>query len=150
MFFCWNVGTTILYSAAEIERHLSISLFWHLIISVNRRCALRFSLWEKNIEQSICLKFCVLNRISCAESLKMLQKGLWRVCFRKTRVYEWHKTFAENRVVVDDLPRKRRYSCAGIPSLQCERQYVVTLACLTKESAAFYTINWAARLVQKS
>ena len=30
---------------------------------------------DKNIEQRICLKFCIANAISCAESLEMLQKA---------------------------------------------------------------------------
>ena len=68
---------------------------------------------DKNIEQRICLKFCVLNGISCAESLKMLQKAYGECALSKTRVYEWYKAFAEGRKVVKDLPRSGRPSTSS-------------------------------------
>ena len=48
---------------------------------------------EKNIEQRICLKFCIANGISCAESLKMLQKAYGESTLSKTRAYEWYSAF---------------------------------------------------------
>ena len=41
---------------------------------------------DKNIEQRICLKFCIANGISCAESLKMLQKAYGQSPLSKTRL----------------------------------------------------------------
>ncbi len=58
-----------------------LAFFWHYLYQSTAGSAI-FTM-DKNIEQRICLKFCVLNGISYAESLKMLQKGLWRVCFIK-------------------------------------------------------------------
>ena len=43
---------------------------------------------DKNFEQKVCLKFCVANKISCAESLKMLQKAYSESVLLKTRAYE--------------------------------------------------------------
>lgn len=60
---------------------------------------------DKNIEQRVCLKFCVVNGISCAESLKMLEKAYGESSLSKTQAYEWYKTFKKGREVVEDLPR---------------------------------------------
>ena len=60
---------------------------------------------DKNIEQRICLKFCIANGISCAESLKLLQKANGESALAKTPAYEWHSAFKSDRDVVEDLPR---------------------------------------------
>ena len=44
---------------------------------------------DNNIEQRICLKFCIADGISCAESLKMLKKAYDELTLSKTRAYEW-------------------------------------------------------------
>ena len=44
---------------------------------------------DKNIKQRICLKFCIANEISSAESLKILQKAYGESTLLKTRAYEW-------------------------------------------------------------
>ena len=58
---------------------------------------------EKNIEQRIYLKFCIANGISCAESLKMLQKAYDKSTLSKTRAYEWYSAFKSDRDVEEDL-----------------------------------------------
>ncbi|XP_037938203.1 protein GVQW3-like [Teleopsis dalmanni] len=68
------------------------------------------SMMEKLVEQRVCLKFCVSNKIPCAESLKMLQKTYNESCMSKTQAYEWYKAFKEGRDVVYDLPRSGRPS----------------------------------------
>ena len=65
---------------------------------------------DKNIEQRICLKFCIANGISYVESLKMLQKAYGELTLSKTRAYEWYSAFKSGRDVVEDLP------CSGQPS----------------------------------
>ena len=65
---------------------------------------------EKNSEQRVCLKFCVLNEISCAESLRMLQKAYGESVLSKTQVYEWYKAFKDGRETVEDAPRSGRPS----------------------------------------
>lgn len=72
-------------------------------------CSAIFTM-EKLVEQRVCLKFCVSNEISCAESLKMLQKTYGESCMSKTQAYEWYKAFKEGREVVIDLPRSGRPS----------------------------------------
>jgi len=68
---------------------------------------------DKNIEQRICLKFCVANGISCAESLKMLQKTYGESTLSKTRAYEWYNAFKSGRDVAEDLPRSDRPSTSS-------------------------------------
>lgn len=66
------------------------------------------SAMENLVDQRVCLKFCVANKISCAESLKMLQKTYGTSCMSKTQAYGWYKAFKEAREVVVDLPRSGR------------------------------------------
>ena len=52
---------------------------------------------DKNIEQRICLKFCIAYGISCAESLKMLEKAYGESTLSKNvrkghKLNEYHRT----------------------------------------------------------
>lgn len=53
-------------------------------------------------EQRVCLKFCVKNELSCAESLKMLHNAYGESCMSKGRAYEWYRRFKEGREDVND------------------------------------------------
>ena len=66
---------------------------------------------DKNIEQRLCLKFCIANGISCAESLKILQKSYGGSTLSRTRAYELYSAFQSGRNVVKDLSR------SGQPSM---------------------------------
>ena len=68
---------------------------------------------DKNIERRICLKFCILNGISCAESLKILQKAYGESTLSKTCAYEWYCAFKSGRDVVENLPRSGRPSTSS-------------------------------------
>ena len=68
---------------------------------------------DKNIEQQICLKFCIANGISYAESLKMLVKAYGELILLKRRAYEWYSVFKSGRDVVKDLPRSGRPSTSS-------------------------------------
>ena len=59
----------------------------------------RFTIFpiDKNIGQRIYRKFCIANGISCAGSLKMLQKGYDESTLSKTRAYEWYSAFKSDR-----------------------------------------------------
>jgi len=81
-------------------------------ISSSQVCFAIFTMNEK-IEQRICLKFCIANRISCAESLKMLQKAYGESTLSKTRAYEWYSALKSDRDVVKDLPRSGRPSTSS-------------------------------------
>ena len=61
----------------------------------------------------ICLKFCIANGISCAESLTMLHKACGELTLSKTRAYEWYSAFNSGRDVVEDLPRSGRPSTSS-------------------------------------
>ena len=91
-------------------RDLSFSLFTVLdVFSLSRVCFAIFPI-DKNIEQRICLKFCIANGISCAESLKMLEKAYSESTLSNRRAYEWYSGFKSSRDVVQDLPRSVRPS----------------------------------------
>nr|APL98296.1 truncated putative DD34D transposase [Bactrocera tryoni] len=64
----------------------------------------------ENIDQRICVKFCVANEFSCADTLKMLQKAFGESALSKTRTYEWYRAFKEGRETVEDMPRSGRPS----------------------------------------
>ena len=72
------------------------------MLSVYLNCVSRFFKMEKNIEQRICLKFCIANGISYAELLKMLQKASGEWTLSKTCAYEWYSAFNSGRDVVED------------------------------------------------
>lgn len=65
---------------------------------------------DKNIEQRICIKFCLKNEISCADALKMLQKCYGDETISKSSVYNWYKDFKNGREAVEDEPRSGRPS----------------------------------------
>ena len=68
---------------------------------------------DKDIGQRFCLKFFIENWISCAESMKMLQKANDESISSKTRAYEWHSGFKSRRDVVKDLPHFGRPSTSS-------------------------------------
>ena len=78
-------------------------------LSLSQVCFAIFPM-DKNIEQRICLKFDIENGISCAESLKMLQKAYDESTLSKTRAYEWYSRFKSGRDVLEDFPRSGRPS----------------------------------------
>ena len=43
----------------------------------------------KEIDQRICIKFCVKNEIKCKKVCEMLTKAYGESAMSKTRVYEW-------------------------------------------------------------
>lgn len=65
---------------------------------------------SKNIEQRICIKFCVKNEISASEALKMLQKCYGDETNSRATVFAWYKLFKEGRELVDDGERSGRPS----------------------------------------
>ena len=98
----------------EFERDLSFSLFTVLdVVSLSQVCFAIFPM-DKNIEQRICLKFCISNGISYAESLKILHKAYGESTLSKTRAYQWYSVFKSGRDVVEDLPRSGRPSTSSI------------------------------------
>ena len=97
----------------EFERDLLFSLFTVLdVISLSQVCTAILPM-DKNIEQRICLKFCIANGISCAESLKMFQKAYGDSNLFEKRAYEWYSAFKSGRDVVEDLPRSGRPSTSS-------------------------------------
>lgn len=72
-------------------------------------CAWRFLL-SKKIDQRICIKFCVKNKIKCSDALKMLTVAFGESTLSKKCVYKWYKLFTEGREDVNDDARPGRPS----------------------------------------
>ena len=100
----------LLSTDVEFERDLSFSLF--TVLNVVSLSQVHFTIFpmDKNIKQRICLKFCIANVISCAESLIILQKAYGELTLSKTLAYEWYGAFKSGWYMVEDLP------CSGRPS----------------------------------
>ena len=66
-------------------------------------CSAIFTM-DTNFEQRVCLKLCVANKNTCADSLNVLQKAYGKSALSKTLAYEWSEAFEEVKKVVKNLP----------------------------------------------
>ena len=65
------------------------------------------------IEQRVCIKFCVADRISRANSLKLLEKAYGESVLSETRAYECYKTFKAGREILEDMTCSGRSSTSS-------------------------------------
>jgi histone-lysine N-methyltransferase SETMAR len=63
-------------------------------------------------KQGACIKFCVKNGKTGAETLQMLRSAFSDDCLRQAVVYQWVKRFKEGRESLKDDPRPGRPSTA--------------------------------------
>ncbi|UYV77598.1 hypothetical protein LAZ67_15001667 [Cordylochernes scorpioides] len=64
----------------------------------------------KKTDQRTCIKFCVKNKIKCADAFRMLTVAYGEATLDRSNVYRWYKMFSEGREDVNDEER------AGCPS----------------------------------
>ena len=62
------------------------------------------------MDQRICIKFCVKNKIKCSDALEMLTVAFGESTLSKKSVYKWYKLFTEGREDVNDDARPGRPS----------------------------------------
>ncbi|XP_011701752.1 PREDICTED: putative uncharacterized protein FLJ37770 [Wasmannia auropunctata] len=62
------------------------------------------------MDQRICIKFCVKNKIKCADAFRMLTKAYGEATLDRSNVYRWYKMFSEGREDVNDEERAGRPS----------------------------------------
>lgn len=67
-------------------------------------------LLAKKMDQRICIKFCVKNKIKCSNALEMLTVAFGESTLSKKNVYKWYKLFTEGREDVNDDARPGRPS----------------------------------------
>ena len=56
----------------------------------------------KEMDQRICIQFCVKNLVKCFKALEMLTVAFGEFTLFKKSVYKWYKRFTEGREDVDD------------------------------------------------
>ena len=86
---------------------------------------------DKNIEERMCLKICIANGISCAESPKILQMAYGKSSLSKTRTYESYSAFESGQDVVEDLPGSGRPS-TSLTEVNSARTEVGSGKCVRK------------------
>ncbi|XP_014481872.1 PREDICTED: putative uncharacterized protein FLJ37770, partial [Dinoponera quadriceps] len=62
------------------------------------------------MDQRICIKFCVKNKIKCADAFRMLTVAYGEATLDRSNVYRWYKMFLEGQENVNDEERVRRPS----------------------------------------
>ncbi|KAG5344480.1 MOS1T transposase, partial [Acromyrmex charruanus] len=62
------------------------------------------------MDQRICIKFCVKNKIKCADAFRMLIVAYGEATLDRSNVYRWYKMFSEGREDVNDEERAGRPS----------------------------------------
>ena len=77
------------------------------------------------VDQRSCIKFCVRNRISAAETLRMFQKAFGDQALPQTRTLEWHKMFREGGERVGNKERPRREKTSADKQHVMETKYLV-------------------------
>ena len=70
------------------------------------------------VEQRSAIKFCLRNKISVAETFRMLQKAVGDLTMSQKNVSKWYKDFKEGRERIDNLERP------GRPSTSTDEQNV--------------------------
>jgi len=65
---------------------------------------------ELNLQQRVCIKFCVKNGFNGMKTLEMLGNCFGSDTLKKTAVYEWHERFKSGREFVKDDERSGRSS----------------------------------------
>ncbi|UYV70321.1 hypothetical protein LAZ67_7002514 [Cordylochernes scorpioides] len=64
----------------------------------------------KKMDQRTCIKFCVKNKIKCADAFRMLTVAYGEATLDRSNVYRWYKMFSEGREDVNDEERAGRPS----------------------------------------
>ncbi|KYN36550.1 hypothetical protein ALC56_09095, partial [Trachymyrmex septentrionalis] len=62
------------------------------------------------MDQRICIKFCMKNKIKCADAFRMLTVAYGEATLDRSNVYRWYKMFSEGREDVNDEERAGRPS----------------------------------------
>jgi len=60
---------------------------------------------ELNLQQRVCIKFCVKSGFNDVKTLEMLGNSFGSDILKKTAVYEWHERFKSGHESVDDDER---------------------------------------------
>lgn len=92
---------------------MSFSLCVAVVLVGREICVQRFltiNEMDKNIDQKICLKFCLGNEISCAEAYKMLEKAFGESVMPYSTARTWYRMFKDGREEAEDKPRSGRPS----------------------------------------
>ena len=57
------------------------------------------------MDQRICIKFCVQNKIKCADVFRMLTVAYGEATLERRSVYRWYKIFSDGREDLNDEER---------------------------------------------
>jgi hypothetical protein len=64
----------------------------------------------KDLEERVCVKFCLKLRKTATKTWKILQQAFSEECMSRTQCFEWYSHFKTERTSIDEYPLSRRPS----------------------------------------
>ncbi|XP_011705061.1 PREDICTED: putative uncharacterized protein FLJ37770, partial [Wasmannia auropunctata] len=93
------------------------------------------------MDQRICIKFCVKNKIKCADTFRMLTVAYGEATLDRNNVYRWYKMFSEGREDVNDEERAGRSNTSTDENIEVKKIVLANRRITVREVAEELNIS---------